>query len=666
MPRLVALAAMSAVALASLRAGQAPQSSFRAGVDLVQVDVSVLDKERKPVRGLTAADFKLFEDGKPRQVVAFTAVDLPATVDLTRASWTRDIAPDIATNTIPDEGRLVIIVMDRTIPDGYATMSARNIAKAAVNELGPGDLAAVVFTGNARSQDFTTDRSRLLAAIDGSNPAEELSDSIAERWETLAADLFEDLGRAPPSTMAAVDFSAGCACGACVLETIGRIADAVRDVAGRRKSLFFIGHDIQVETTDSICIDSVRKAREGMFRSLDQANLTVHALDPAGLETLAVQAQTVTSGRAAIRGPVVTRGSRLNLVRQGDISVLPDRTGGRTVVNVNDPSARVGQIFHESDSYYLLGFEPAAADGRRHDILVKVGRRGLDVRTRRAYVANSATAPADASRPEAQSLRKTLESTMPTREGVSLQVAALPLAAPGDLDPVLAIALHVEHEPNKTVPRPASGPEQVEVVTSVFTTTGRPIGTSRQTLSVTPHVGAAGVTYDLLQSIPAKPGQYELRIGVHNDTRNQTGSVYTFVDIPNFATRPFAVSEVAVYAPMGALTTGGNLVAVLPAPVTARREFARGEPATVFLRLYQGANHELVPVSITTRLIDEHDRKRFGLETSIARSEFDPTRTADYVVDLPLADLESGPYLLTMEMKAGTSTVRRDLRFLVK
>ena len=45
-------------------AAQAPQTTFRAGVELVQLDVSVQDSKRQPVRGLTASDFTVSIDGR--------------------------------------------------------------------------------------------------------------------------------------------------------------------------------------------------------------------------------------------------------------------------------------------------------------------------------------------------------------------------------------------------------------------------------------------------------------------------------------------------------------------------------------------------------------------------------------------------------------------------
>ena len=38
---------------------------FRSRTDVVELDVSVLDKNRRPVRGLTRDDFAILEDGQP-------------------------------------------------------------------------------------------------------------------------------------------------------------------------------------------------------------------------------------------------------------------------------------------------------------------------------------------------------------------------------------------------------------------------------------------------------------------------------------------------------------------------------------------------------------------------------------------------------------------------
>src|SRR5262245_6530956 len=61
-----------------------PQSSFRTGIDLVYVDVSVLDSDRRPVRGLQAADFVVREDGRPRPIAAFSAVDPRCSISIAR------------------------------------------------------------------------------------------------------------------------------------------------------------------------------------------------------------------------------------------------------------------------------------------------------------------------------------------------------------------------------------------------------------------------------------------------------------------------------------------------------------------------------------------------------------------------------------------------------
>jgi hypothetical protein len=69
--------AVALVASSIVAAAQQDVPRFRSGVDVVQFTVTVLDNERRPVTGLTAADFDVLVDGKPRPVAAFAAVTLP-------------------------------------------------------------------------------------------------------------------------------------------------------------------------------------------------------------------------------------------------------------------------------------------------------------------------------------------------------------------------------------------------------------------------------------------------------------------------------------------------------------------------------------------------------------------------------------------------------------
>ena len=80
------------------------------------------------------------------------------------ASWQRDIGPDVVTNLTPKEGRLVVILLDHSIGKSNFP-EARRTAEAAVEQLGPNDLAAVIYTSVGVPQNFTADRSLLRAAI---------------------------------------------------------------------------------------------------------------------------------------------------------------------------------------------------------------------------------------------------------------------------------------------------------------------------------------------------------------------------------------------------------------------------------------------------------------------------------------------------------------------
>src|SRR5438093_11857632 len=91
-----------ALAVSASPYAQAPTSpqqlpTFRTGVDIVELDVTVLDKDRHPVTGLTAEDFTILDRGMPQPIVAFSAVDVPPPVAYP-APWMRDAPLDVVSN----------------------------------------------------------------------------------------------------------------------------------------------------------------------------------------------------------------------------------------------------------------------------------------------------------------------------------------------------------------------------------------------------------------------------------------------------------------------------------------------------------------------------------------------------------------------------------------
>src|SRR4051812_46252202 len=215
------------IGVVAMVAAQLPPTqppTFRTGVDVVQVDVSALDKARRPVGGLTQSDFTIFEDGKPRPLVAFVPVELEEpSREQPSAPWVRDVASDVTTNRAHAAGRLVVIMFDWSIRFEDQLLAQR-IGRAAVDQLGPDDLAAVVFSSGFANggvpQNFTADRARLLAAID----------------QTFAMALHtppNGPGHDPRNgNLVMIDDPEGyesgdCHCRVCVPEAIARVADAV-------------------------------------------------------------------------------------------------------------------------------------------------------------------------------------------------------------------------------------------------------------------------------------------------------------------------------------------------------------------------------------------------------------------------------------------------------
>ena len=69
--------AVHLLAFASLALAQSPETVFKAEVNLQSVAVQVTDGQGRDVRGLSAADFTVLEDGRPQKIAFFGAENQP-------------------------------------------------------------------------------------------------------------------------------------------------------------------------------------------------------------------------------------------------------------------------------------------------------------------------------------------------------------------------------------------------------------------------------------------------------------------------------------------------------------------------------------------------------------------------------------------------------------
>ena len=639
-----ALFALLATASSSpgTQAPATPQATFRAGIELIQVDVSVLGEDGRPVRGLTQSDFTILEDGKPRPVASFAAVDI-APPARPAAVWMTESPPDVTTNDQAGKRVVVIAIDDGSLSTNgalWGVNKARTIARTIVKALSPDDLAAVVFTEHAdTAQNFTSDRRLLLAAIDG-------------------AALFP--GPSNPDSRDPLDNRRGsCSCGVCSIETLERVAEALVPLRQVRKTIFYISPGVHVSTVMSPfemlpspfstfqdgCESQKHNALLDTFRRAQLANVTISAMDPNGLA-----AGTGKSYPDFLRA-------------------IAENTGGRAVVDDNAPELQVGRLLAESSTYYLLGFEPAPhkADGRFHRIQVKVAGRDVQVRARSGYFAENEK-ERKRSRAETSSLDDAT-SGLVARSDVPLQVSVAPFADSRGKG-TLAIALSVTDSPHPTernVPAAAAKPT-TDVLATVLDSQGRSYGSRRLTLRLESNrASGRDLHYEILPRLPVSPGRYEVRLAVRTgDAR--TGSVYTFVDVPDFTNAPLSLSGLVVAAtPSGSAAPSDAYADLLPVVPTARRVFSPTDRVTVFARGYQGGRRAVASATATARIVDAANQEVLRSETPLDAQSFGARRAADYRLDVPVDRLGPGHYLLTVSLSAGSgAAVERSLSFQIQ
>jgi VWFA-related protein len=412
--------------------------TFRAGTDLLTLDVSVLDRDGRPVEGLTPADFTVKIEGKGRQVVAAELVkaDAPAPAEATQFG-------PLPVTRVETAGRRMLIAVDQQYILPGSIKPLLNAGANFVDRLGPRDQAAfIAFPQPGPHVDFTSDKAKVREAMQGlvGQPsridfslydiaiAESLTINDRERH-------FVDVSNAAapdPPTVADIMERVGCDTGVTDEEKLACRRRIVADSVQIAQQVRLDGK-ISIRTLESI-VDQLAKADGTKIIILVSASLTlVNQQDLDTLIQLAAKARVwfqviivdlpvanknAESSKRITRVRPPTENADRRVVAEG-LEELAAEGRGATFRLASNGSGILDRIALEASASYVLGVESKPEDlkGDIGKVEVAVKKPGLRVRVSQAF-ARPVPPP-----------KKTLEDTLRDALSSSTAYTDLPVRA---------------------------------------------------------------------------------------------------------------------------------------------------------------------------------------------------------------------------------------------
>jgi len=643
--------------------GQDPQQRppvFRAGVNAVRVDVIVTDKNGNPVGDLTQADFEVQEDGKPQEIDLFRLVNSDGNVG-PGAEPPRQIRSqyDQESEAARDDVRLFVIFLDDYhVRRGNAMRVREPLIQFVKTQLGPLDMVALMYPLMSVQQlTFTRDLDGVVSALrlfEGRkydyrprNPFEEqYANYPAQAVETVRNEvtmtalrgLSVRLGSLREGRKAIVFVSEG-------FSSI--LPPQLRDPNAQMPGMWNpaarnpnagggVAEDRARLRSDAELYSDLRV----VFDTANRHNTAIYAIDPRGLATNEFDINENVGGQLDHDYLKAT---------QDTLVALAINTDGRAIINRNDLEKGMRQVVRDTSAYYLVGYNsPSPADGRFHEIKVRVKRPGVQVRSRKGYWAPTAEEAAKASAPPKPAPPPAVEkalSSVETRQRDAYIATWLGTARGSDSRTRVTFVW----EPIPPIP----GEKRQDAARVQVLATGR--GGEEYYRGPVPAEGAEAPAEAAAPPAPptlragskvsfeVPPGRMQFRVIVQNDKGQVLDTFQQDIPVPDFAGTDVRLSTPAVLR----ARTPREFQAISrdPDPVpTPLREFRRTD--RLLIRFFADVPGGAPAAGITVRLLNRVGQKMVDLA---AQAPADPSQP--YSIDLPLAGFSPGEYVIEIQAK---------------
>jgi VWFA-related protein len=369
--------ALSVLLVLAMMPGPAGAQTFVDTTQVVVVEVPVqVIRDGEPVRGLTAANFEVFDGRKKVELTGFEEVDLA------------EVAPDAAVKgELPVAARRHFLVLfDMRFSTPAAILKARKAAQDMVDSLHPTDLVAVGTYSGQRGPyfvlGFTSDRRQIALALEtlgapelfDGQPADPLRLAMGEsNSNSVQVPGMEGRGNSAKA--------AGEEVGAEILRTVSRLAEEERAVAVSlgvrhmtesmtnfarvmggiqgRKHVVWLSEGFDPRIIMGAGMEPTEQAgpldggsTDGQYGGTQALNAVERMLEELRRADCVVQAVDI----AGLRGMGELGGAKV--AGQEVLVSFAKSTGGELYENTNDLGGAMQQMLRRTGVTYVLSFQP--------------------------------------------------------------------------------------------------------------------------------------------------------------------------------------------------------------------------------------------------------------------------------------------------------------------
>ena len=534
------------------QAPRQPATVFRAGTELVLVNVVVRDKSGAVVRGLSQDDFLVTEDDKAQTVTSFDfeeldRVDAPPdarepTIVLPKQAPARAVtaaAPAAPVKVDMHGRRLIVLFFDLSSMQPEEVTRAVKAAHDYIDQkLSPADLIAVASFSTVLNvdQDFTADRDLLGQAVDaygGANSQGLETGGTGDTEDTV------DNGNA----FTADDTEFNIFSTDRRLDALQTLSDQLAGIEQKKSVIYFSsgmsqsGQDNQVEL------------RRTVDRA-NRANVSIYAADMRGLQALVPGGDATQGSR---RGTSVFSGATVNnqftqaSATQETLTTMAEDTGGRAFFDANSFGQVFDKVVNDTSAYYVLGYSSTnpARDGRFRRIKVKLKRQDLKLEYRSGYYAPRDFAHSTKDDREQQLTDQLASDLSATDLSAYISTAYFRVGDNRYFVPLSVVVPGYQIPITKTTPKDKA---TVDVLGIVRDQQKRPVARIRDTVRLS--VDAADelkkktVQYETGFEMPA--GRYHVKMVVRENQDGTFGSYEADIVVPDPAREGLKLSSVVV------------------------------------------------------------------------------------------------------------------------